>query len=317
MRAVRSGALRHTLIRGGPDGRCIGGRARVPLVAGLFLLAACEGRLGWRIHEAVRGSFPLPAGTKTLRVHVPEGDLTFLPGKDGEATFEGATLRAADTEAQLALLAALRFTLVSKEAEPGVVALEAPDLPVGADPRQCKLVMKATFEVPHGIAIEAETGNGSVGARGLLAPLCLATQHGDVIVIGCHGDAVLRGSGGKTIIDQHRGSLDVEASEFVVQLFVHEIGAGGIRVVNRRGGIQAHVPHDARFDLDLIAHQGHGANSFGIPGDAYESTTAHASGSRKVIGVRMRGPVSGGGPKVHLESRAEGSVSLQGKVFAR
>lgn len=262
-----------------------------------------ESRLVHRLEGPIGGSFPLPTGTRLVRIQVPEGQLSILPGDAMEVRFQGMALRAADTKALLAQLTPIEFTFRYHDGEEGVVGIDAPDLPAEADPRRQKMVLRAELWIPATIAVEATTTHGKLGAIHREAPVKLITGHGDLLLKQCSGDAVLRGRGGRVQVDMHRGNLDAEGgdklSDFMMQIYMAKLGPDQLRVVNQRGPIQLWLPQDAEFELDLRAHAGKASNRFGIK--------PQPLGSR---GVQMQGRVGNGGPRVYVESLDAGNVSV-------
>ncbi len=274
--------------------------ARGVLVITCGLLAACGGRHGHRLEAPTRGAFPIPADVRAVSWMLPEGQISFEPGTTREVRFRGETLKAADTAELLAQFEALDLTPRLLGITDGVMRIEVPSLPASVDARYAKIVAKLVVELPPEIAITAETGNGPLGVTGWRAEVRLRTGHGKLYLSDCEGDATLRGSGAPIIVDRHRGNLDAFGSEMLIQVFMARLGDRLLRVVNTNGAIQAHVPADASFELDLVAVRGEAANSFGIPAE------------RGPESVRMRGTVGDGGPLVHLETIHRGNVSLAG-----
>jgi hypothetical protein len=277
---------------------------RIGAASGLLLAFApgC-GHYGHRSEESLVGEVPLPAGTQALRIHLPGGPLTIRGGgPPSRVAYHMSVLRAADSAADLAILAAIDLRPAGRPTGPGEI-----DLGVGRMPPQArwmKLVCKTVLEVPAGIAVSARTELGPVAAIGCDAPVRLETGAGVGRLDRCASDCVVRTGGGDVIVNAHRGGLDLESARGMMQLWVDEVGASGLRAINRHGSIQVHVPADAAFSLDARATipslkvADKLRNSFGIP------LWAHGE-----HGATMRGVVGEGGPPIVLEAYA-GRVSL-------
>jgi hypothetical protein len=273
-------------------------RRRAPWL--LLLFVACS-RHAHRSEQQVEGTIPIPDSVRGVAITLPEGQISFLPGARRELQFSGGILRAADSDAELQQLAALELQPRATGVADGWLRVEVPALPAGIAPERARIAAKLVVQLPPTLAVEATTRNGQLGAADWRAPVRLTSAHGKVYLARCEGDAVLRGSGAALIVDRHRGNLDAEGSEMLMQVFVEQLGDRGLRLVNTNGPIQAHVPAEASFELDLTAVAGAAANSFGIPPDRSEPGV-----------VRMRGRVGAGGPRVHLQTIHRGAISLRG-----
>lgn len=269
---------------------------RAVLVATLFGSFGC-GHYGERAEEELRGEIELPAGTETVRIRLPGGSLTVKDGPPGRVGYAMLVLRAADTAAQLAVLRRVDLRPRPETNEPGVVDLVVGSLPDGADERQNRLVCKTVLEVPADVAVTGATPIGPVSALGRRAPVSLETGNGPIRFDHCAADCTARAAIGDVMVNAHRGSLDLETGRGMMQIWVDAIGEQGLRLTNRQGSIQAHVPHDAAFALDARAEiaalkvADKVRNSFGVP--------LRASGP---IGAVMRGEVGGGGPPILMRA---------------
>jgi len=85
-----------------------------------------------------------------------------------------------------------------------------------------------------------------------------------------------------------------------MQVFVDRIAEGGVRLVAKKGGVQAHVPAEAGFALDATTKNGRAKNGFHIPVEPLVDTE----------GASMRGEVAGGGPLVYL-AVDQGNISVR------
>ncbi len=273
-------------------------------VCGLLAATACEGRLAYRFDEPRKTAYTIPEGTHTLRVEVPWGAMTFAPNDGDEVVTQTMTRRAADTEEGLEALLAIDVAPRIVEAEPGVLALRGPEVPEELDPVAHRMITLCEIFVPSGLAVEGKTGFGAMAAHDLQSGVALTTGKSDIFVKGCAGAAVLRTGEGAVLVDKHRGSVDAESIECqTMQIFVDELRQPGLRLITKRGGIQAHVPVDASFVLNAHTNLGKARNSFGIPVEKLPP-----NGEAK----RMAGAVGDGGPEVILDARGEGHVSIRG-----
>jgi hypothetical protein len=271
----------------------------VPWVA-VLAATACEGRLGHRFDEDFTWSFAVPASVHTVRFALHEGPITILPGAPGRVVWRGTSRRAADTEEGLAALQRLELRPQPDESEPGVFALRGSVVPFELNPVAHRFIVKLVVEVPPDVAIEAKTGFGPMSVENRTGAVRLETRDGVLRIDGCAGPVVARSGRGAVIVQKQTGALDIESGDCdTMQVFVDHIAEGGVRLVAKQGGVQAHVPAGVGFVLDAITRKGRAKNGFDIPVEPVGSD-----------GASMRGEVAGGGPLVHVEVD-EGNVSVR------
>jgi hypothetical protein len=273
----------------------------------LAALAAACGHYGHRSEETLVGEVELPPGTRLVRIRLPGGPLTVQGGgAPGLVRFRMHVLRAADSAAELAELAAIELRPAVRAVESGAVDLGVGQMPAGGQWQ--KLVCKTVLELPPGVGVHGSTVLGAVAAIGCDAEVRLETEVGAGRLDRCAADCTLRTGGGDVIVNAHRGGLDLETGAGMMQVWVDRLGASGLRLINQRGSIQAHVPQDASFSLEASAAipslkiADKARNSFGIP--------LRPAGEH---GATMRGVVGSGGPAIYMEAHA-GRVSLGARV---
>ncbi|MCC6672560.1 MAG: hypothetical protein IT458_15960 [Planctomycetes bacterium] len=281
-----------------------------PLLLLLLALASCGGRLAHQVQEAEKGEFALPPGTRVLQVQVEIGNVTVHPGPAGSVGFDASVRIAADTPELLAAVQRVGYRLGLRPGDaPGVAVLGLPAPPAGetVDPKAYLRMVRAVLRVPPDLEVVVRSGEGHLAAQGRTARVELQSGRGDLHLKECRADAVLQTRRGTVVVDGHAGALKVRSDDCSVQamqLFVREVGAGGLDVYTSHGDIVAFLPENAAFEMDVVVPMGKGKNGFQIPITREDGV------------VLMQGKVHGGGPRVHLESR-RGSISLGAERAAR
>jgi hypothetical protein len=199
----------------------------------LGLLAACGGRATTLSHpeleaEAMRTErFDLAeAGGRVLDLATQAGDIT-VEVAQGPPQLVARLRLMARTEAEAERLLA-GFSVVP-HAETGALAIRVVGEPAAIPGTDLKVrpIVSFSARVPAGQRVRAESGTGSVKAKGALGDCTLATAFGDVKVFGVRGEAVrARTSSGRVQIE------DVEARRIeVVTAF------GDVRIERVRGDL--------------------------------------------------------------------------------
>lgn len=272
---------------------------RTSLLFLLVLVTSCRGHYAHRIEGRATGTVAVKPGTIRILLENHAGYLSVEPAADDRISFEAATLKAADTEAELAGLASIDLQLTEQPTErSGEMRLVVPGLPKGADQLTNQVVFKGVIRIPPSLALCARIGLGQLSARGITGEIDLETGVGDVVLKNCRGNARLRTGKGQIIVDAHKGALDAETASGTMLVFVSELGQKGMRLVSGAGGIQAHLPRDAAFALDLRVYEG-----------KYDCTWMFPV-ERRDGGIFAKGVVGKGVVPVFISSRT-GSVSLR------
>lgn len=276
------------------------------LLVPLFTLVGC-GHYGERHQEELTGEVALPPDAGTVRIQLPGGSLTVEDGPPGRVAYKMLVLRAADTAEQLEVLRRIDLRPRPATIEPAVLDLVVGALPEGVDERQNRLVCRTILQVPADVAVVGTTAIGPVAAVGRQAAVTLKTGSGLIRFDSCSGVCTARAEHGDVVVSAHRGGLDVETGQGMMQVWVDAIGDKDLRLTSRQGSIQVHVPRDASFSLDARAEipalkvADKVRNSFGIP--------LQASGE---IGAVMRGEVGTGGPSIVIQAfRGRASVGAR------
>jgi DUF4097 and DUF4098 domain-containing protein YvlB len=162
------------------------------------------------------------------------------------------------------------------------------------------MIMRVLIQVPPEINVDIKTARGPVSVVERQANVKVHTGSGDLNLRHIEGDIEAFTGLGDCLVDAHRGGLDLEIMEGTVIATLDGIGAKGLRLRAKTGGIQCKVPFDASFELELRAEIGKGKTAYDLPVEALER------------GVLIRGTVRGGGPRVNLWS-GRGNVSVSPK----
>ena len=255
----------------------------------LLVLAGCEGRLAQRQEAVVQGRVPVTAEVHSLAIAVDFGSITIFTDEGGDAvTFEGSSLRAADTAADLAKLAGVDLTLHPSVAG-GVLSLRPPPLPTGIDPTAARMVVRAVVHCPQRLHVNIRTGIGSVKVERGAAGVEVHTGQGEVVLTGCSGEGKVHTEHGDILIDQHHGNLELTAPNGSARAYMAELGTGGVRAA-AQSTVEVHMARDTAFTLDAATARGRCHNSFGVP--------IVIEGQ----GASMQGAAKGGGARLDLRS---------------
>lgn len=286
-----------------PDHQQMRPKPRVAVsILTLVLVTSCDGHYGQRDAKQIDGVVSLPAGMTAVRITVPSGNVSVEPSADERISYEAEVQRSADTAEQLAALVAIEPRLrATTGTVPGQLEITGATLPKELDPRQAWISYRMLVKVPKSLRVELVLGDGHGSIIGMQGGASIETGHGILLLKRCLGDARLRSGKGDLTIDSHRGGIDAETGTGKIVAFVDEVREKGVRLVSGNGGIQAHLPRDAAFTLDMRAPEGKLDATWQLPI------------KREHGGVFMAGAVGGGGPLVYIESLT-GSVSLRAEV---
>lgn len=243
-------------------------------IAASLLGAACDGALGERHLEPMRGEIDLDAAVRTVRFEGATASFKVLsrdkegqPVTERKIRYQGKLRLAADTPAQLEALRAApaRLDAVVDPGAPDVLVVRTPAMPAGADAMHSVLGTEVTVWLPEDLSVVLEAREGGyLEVEDRSAPVRMATGRGDMRLSRNRGDAVLRTGAGVTIVDRHEGNLDVQAKAGEVQAWVRK-PADTIRIVTGKGNIQCLVPGETELRADVRCEQGKIANGFGFP----------------------------------------------------
>lgn len=280
--------------------------------AASLLCAACDGALGERHLEPMRGEIELPGAVRTVRFEGATASLKVLsrdekgqPVTERKIRYQGKLRLAADTPAQLQALRAAPAQLdaAADPAAPETLVVRTPAMPTGADSMHSVLGTEVTVWLPEDLSVVLEARDGGyLEVEDRSAPVRMTTGRGDLRLSRNRGDAVLRTGAGVTIVDRHEGNLDVQAKAGEVQAWVRK-PAETIRIVTGKGNIQCLVPGETDLRADLRCEQGKIANGFGFPIERVLD-----------FGAAMTGQRGTGRTEVVLRS-GKGVLSLSHHVF--
>ncbi len=233
---------------------------------------------------------PLPADVGRLDIEVGFGSITVLADDATQdvVTFEGSTLRAADTADGLLALASVELTLHAVAAD-GVLRLHAPALPTSLEPSTARMVVRGIVRCPTRLRVSIRTGLGSVKVDHVAGGVDIDTGLGEVVVSACSGLATVQSASGDIMVDRHRGGLVLAAPKGSARAYLSELGTAGVRA-SARTVLEVHLPRATPFGLDARTDHGRCHNSFGVP-----IVVAGRAAS-------MQGDVNGGGARLDLVS---------------
>ncbi len=264
-------------------------------------LPVCFGGCGHNLD--VVQSIALPAELRVLRVRVPLGEVT-IGTHDGprELRIEGRLRRSAADPDDLERLLAIEFVAaLTATADPGIFEFRVPGLPDGVDPLGSAIIFRAFLALPDDVAIDVETGKGTLEVSARRAEVRLRTGAGELVLRDIHGDADVSTGDGRIFVTGHRGALrgrsgDPERPTLTGAAIVarlDKIGPGGVDLATNGPSLQVELPPGLGFELDaqvMTSARGKTGirNGFGIP------VVPEGEGHRSV------GAVLGGGPRVTL-----------------
>ena len=276
----------------------------VAISAALLASIACEGRLGHRQDDQFVQTIGAE-GIREVRIDIEEGALSLAPSESGEIVVDATVRRAADTAEGLAGLLEMNLQFEVTQPESGLIVLRTPRAPEGLAPPEHRLIYRTLVRVPPSVRVSGKTGFGHVSGQDLKGHLTLATGHGDLRIDSCSGGVDVSTGGGAIMVQKHVGPLVVKAGECqTMQVFVDELSASGIHLETGVGGIQLHLPGEAKFAMDVMTKEGRARNSFGVP---VEQSSEHPNGKE------MKGDVAGGGPPVVIRAVKGGNVSVRAR----
>ena len=254
----------------------------------VVLLAACDGKLAHRREGVIQGRVPLPADVGRLDIEVGFGSITVLADDATQdvVTFEGSTLRAADTADDLLALASVDLTLNAVAAD-GVLRLHAPALPSTLESSTARMVVRGIVRCPTRLRVAIRTGIGSVKVDKIAGGVDIDTGLGEVVVSDCGGLATVQSASGDIMVDRHRGSLVLAAPKGSARAYLSELGTAGVRA-SARSALEVYLPRATTFGLDARTGHGRCHNSFGVPIVIVGSAAS------------MQGDVNGGGARLDL-----------------
>ena len=209
---------------------------------------------------------------------MPSGGVTILPGDEDDPSIRYSLLglRAASDAGVLERLAAIDLRPTPQPDASGVLRLAVPDLPsdLAIDPdrplieqpnRRNALVVKGTYLVPRNLSVIVETDRGPVGVTDREGSVGVRTGGGEVRLDRVVGRADIDTRNGVVLVDNHRGSLDVDVWRGDIFVWIRDLDDAGMHLQTKFGNIQAEVPPELEFELEIRATRGEVENGFGLP----------------------------------------------------
>jgi hypothetical protein len=123
--------------------------------------------------------------------------------------------------------------------------------------------------VPVGLAVQVNTGNAGIRAKGLTGRLHLTTEQGGVEVDRSSGPLTVRSTyGSVTLADSSAPNAEVTTTDGAVSASFTAAPAS-LKVTTGYGGVDLKVPHDATYHVDV--HSSHWSPSVSLPNTATDA----------------------------------------------
>jgi hypothetical protein len=210
------------------------------IAAGSLQFVSLVGQDSFRVHASV-----VPKGGK-VSLSVGDGNINVAPGSDGRAHVDGV----------------VNYSVV----RPGVHWVTSPAGVAFVGPNctwfgNCGANLDLT--VPSGLAVNASSGSGNVGARAMAGALNLYSGSGDISLDGASGALVLNaGSGNITGTGLSSARVRAEDGSGDVDLSFSRPPAE-VKVNASSGDVRVAVPADVSYDV--VASASSGSSSIGVP----------------------------------------------------
>ncbi|MEO1365788.1 MAG: hypothetical protein AAFX50_01340 [Acidobacteriota bacterium] len=134
--------------------------------------------------------------------------------------------------------------------------------------------------VPPGLAVTVTTGDGSVDAKGLDAPLQVTTGDGDVMILGSHAARVVTAQGSVYMIARERrrgGEIHIESTNGDLRLDLMETSSGGVDVASRGA-----ITTDFSIDIESRPGGNHKTGRIDFGGDGPAVRLESANGAIRI-----------------------------------
>ncbi|MFE9018537.1 DUF4097 family beta strand repeat-containing protein [Streptomyces sp. NPDC007808] len=133
---------------------------------------------------------------------------------------------------------------------------------------------KHRIEVPHGITVRVEDGDGSVRARGFRDALSVRTGDGSVHVTDSTGPLDLRTGDGSVRVSDAEGPLKLESGDGSLRVF--DVTSRQVRAKTRDGSVSLEL---GRVPDLVETRTGDGAVSIDLPRATYKVTAESGDGA--------------------------------------
>ncbi|MGJ5751159.1 DUF4097 family beta strand repeat-containing protein [Streptomyces puniciscabiei] len=141
---------------------------------------------------------------------------------------------------------------------------------------------KYRIEVPRGIRVTVDDGNGGVQARGFAEPLSVRTGNGPVHVTDSTGTLDLHSDNGAVSGDVSAPRVRAETSNGEVDLTLHRV-PDHVDVTSDNGAVTVALPHAA---YHVTADSDNGGVSVSVPRDDRSPHTVSADSANGKVTVR-------------------------------
>ena len=244
----------------------------------------------YKFEEALKGSFPITAEIKTVRLVTDVGNVDVAIGTAGEVGFEANAVRAAGSQAELDKAKAVPFKLSQGQSDdPSVLVIEVSPLPAGfkrlpplkgdeedtSTPRLFRQ-LNVRFSVPVDVAVVLEASKGNIRVDTRQAPTDVRVAEGNLMILNVAAPLTVRNGEGDTIIADQRGALDVDVNGRTRVTFSEVVGP--VRVENATGEVGVYIPAHSSIDLQARSDTGHVRNAFGFPPETYGDRGSEVKG---------------------------------------
>jgi len=155
--------------------------------------------------------------------------------------------------------------------------------------------MDVQFKVPVDLAVDFEARQGSVRIDTRQAATSVKVEKGDLMLQHIVGLLTVRNDEGDTMVDQHRGPLEVQGNG-KIRITMSDLN-GSVEVINDAGELDFLLPAHSSAVIDAQSLTGNVRNSFGFPIES------------KAGGSVMTGKLGDGEHSVRLIAR-KGTLTL-------
>ena len=262
--------------------------------------------------DTMEGKIDVEAGIHTVKLLGETGNIQVVIGSAGTVEFVGQALSVVASAEHVEALKAAPVTLVREPegAPDGVMVLRASRVPEGfrrittsgstqdnpADRRPGvfrQVDIELRLPVDLNLQLSAEETNLRVDTRQGWTSLEVAS--GNVLVMHTSSNLRIRNGGGPTVVQEHRGGLDVEVEE-QLRVTVSEL-SGPASLTSKSGKVGFYAPAHSSFKVDAESNAAV-RNAFGLRSEALPSG-----------GFRLAGEVGGGEHSLFIRAQG-GPVTL-------
>jgi len=266
--------------------------------------------------DLIDGKIDVEAGIHTVRILGETGNIQVVIGSVGTVEFFGRALSVVASSEHVEALRASPVTLVrdSGAVPDGVMVLRVSPVPEGfrriattgstqgsPEDRRPGVFRQVDLEirlpVDLNLRLSAEETNLRVDTR--QGSTALDVKSGNVLVMHTSADLEIRNGGGPTVVQEHRGVLDVEV-EGQLRVALSEL-SGPASLTSKAGKVGLYLPAHSSFKVDATSNAAV-RNAFGLAsqplGAGGHRLTGEVGGGEHSLSIRAQGgPVTLGVPE--------------------